>query len=91
MDAAALCSILKAQQFEISFPSVASAPKLEDLNKVDTFLDHTQIVQNSIFWGYKCQSALQSTLTACWLVAQHKPDMHFVSGGAGVKEKEESI
>lgn len=39
MDAAALCRILKAQQFEISFTSVASASKLEDLNKVDTFLD----------------------------------------------------
>lgn len=25
--------------------------------------------------------ALQSTLRTCWLVAQHKADMHFVSGG----------
>lgn len=46
-------SVQDQQQFEVSFLSLASAPKLEDLNKVNTLLDQTQIVQNSIFCGYK--------------------------------------
>lgn len=76
---------LKALQFEVLFTSVASAPKLEDLNKVDTFLDHKRQFKIKSFGATKseCQSALQSTLRACWLTAQHEPDMHFVSREVG--------